>query len=960
MGSVVASGRLFRFGTFEAEPVQNALTRSGVRVKIQEQPFRLLLLLLDRPGEIVSREELRQKLWPEGTFVDFDGSLNVILKRLRAALDDDPDNPRFIETVPRRGYRFIAPVSVTERTSDGTSLSPVVTPSLQGNAKPISAEAKAPVTESSSQASRKRKRSISIFAGCAAAVVVLTSALLWHNRSASTIGHVTAASNPVRMRTSVAVLGFQNLSGRSDNAWLATAVSEMLSTELAAGDQLRLVSGEDVANLRVSSPWSQSGTLDRNTTGRIRNALNSDVLVLGSYMMLGTSEHGQLRLDVRMQDAKTGEIVTEIAEVGTPQDLFRLISQVGAKLRDRLGVQPLEGNDEAGVLAALPLEPEAARLYSLGVIKLRQFDALAAKDLLQQAADADPKYSLAHAMLARAWSQLGYEQKRREEAKKAFDLSADLPRAQRMLVEGEYYESTGDQDHAASVYHALYELFPDNIEYGLRLVNVQTLLGHGTQAMDVISRLRKLPSPASDDPSLDLAEARAMKDDKPVALVLIQSAMRKASERGQRLIYALARKDECLNLLYGEQPEQGIPACEDAHNIFLAAGNRAGAADCIRLMADGIGSQGHFEQAIATYERALDALVGLGEHEKTGAVLNNMAIGFANQGNLNRAEQLYREAKVQFEQAGDVNNQVTAVGNIADILYMRGNLPGAEKLYNEALRISGSVDNIENGYLLYRLADLCLTQGRVQDGHRLAQQAIDSYLPTHGSYQYLTAAMIVLGEALEAEGDLEGASAQFEKTLAIRQKIGAVELVAESQVELAGLAIEQGHPEKAEASLRAVLPGFEKEKVDPDSSSAYSLLSRALLMEGKVEEARTASQRASELSLTSSDPALRLPAEIQQARVEMASLGEGGSGNAIPMRRLEAAISSARKLGYYNLEHEGRLALGELQLKVNASVGHKQLQALASETRSRGFELLARHAEVAMASDLVVAQGRSH
>src|SRR6202140_2590643 len=112
MERLAASARIFRFGLFEADAGRSTLTRKGVRVKIQDQPFRVLRLLLERPGEIITREELRQRLWPEGTFVDFDGSLNVILKKLRAALDDDSDNPRFIETVPRRGYRFIAPVTV--------------------------------------------------------------------------------------------------------------------------------------------------------------------------------------------------------------------------------------------------------------------------------------------------------------------------------------------------------------------------------------------------------------------------------------------------------------------------------------------------------------------------------------------------------------------------------------------------------------------------------------------------------------------------------------------------------------------------------------------------------------------------------------------------------------------------------------------------------------------------------
>ena len=112
MASDSRAGQVFRFGLFEADVARDLLRRKGVRVRIQDQPFRVLILLLERRGEIVTREELKQRLWPEGTFVDFDGSLNVILKKLRAVLDDDADNPVFIETVPKKGYKFIAPVTV--------------------------------------------------------------------------------------------------------------------------------------------------------------------------------------------------------------------------------------------------------------------------------------------------------------------------------------------------------------------------------------------------------------------------------------------------------------------------------------------------------------------------------------------------------------------------------------------------------------------------------------------------------------------------------------------------------------------------------------------------------------------------------------------------------------------------------------------------------------------------------
>jgi DNA-binding winged helix-turn-helix (wHTH) protein/tetratricopeptide (TPR) repeat protein len=642
----------FHFGLFEANPIDGVLRRSGTKVKIQDQPFRLLLLLLERPGEVVSREELRQRLWPEGTYVDFDGSLNVILKRLRATIDDNPENPRFIETIPRRGYRFIAPVSVVEKGLENdlpqvpaVAASPIPVKTLHSPAN-VSDTAIALL----GRRQPWRRHLIYTGSGLAALVLAISGWFAWHH---GWFGERQFSQNPpVHVRQSVAVLGFSNLAGRAEDAWLATALSEMLSTELAGGEKLRLVPGEDVANLRLSSPWSQTDTLDRSTSTRIGAALNSDMLVLGSYLTIGPADHGQVRLDVRMQDGKTGEILTEVAEVGSTQDLFHLVSRVGAKLRDRLGIQELQSTDEAGVLASLPLDPEAARFYALGVAKLREFDALAAKDLLEQAAQADPKFSLVHSMLARAWAQLGYEQKRREEAKRALDLAIDLPRAQRMLVEGEYYESLGKQEHAASVYHALFELFPDNLDYGLRLAAAQTQSGHGSQAMEVIHRLRRLPPPLSEDPRIDLAEKRAMKSNIPAELALVRVAIRKASERSQKLIYALARKEECTILNYGEHPEQALSSCEDAYNVFLAAGNKSAAADALRNIADTLGTLGKYQQAIETYGRAQTLLEGLGEHNKIGAVFNNMAIGFENMGNLDRAEQLYRAAKIEFEQAG--------------------------------------------------------------------------------------------------------------------------------------------------------------------------------------------------------------------------------------------------------------------------------------------------------------------
>src|ERR1700690_1528958 len=102
----------YRFGPFELNLGEDALLRNGTRVKVQDLPYRLLVMLVERPGEVVTREEVQRRLWPENTFVEFDNSLGVAIRKVRDALSDDAEAPRYVETVPRRGYRFVAPVTV--------------------------------------------------------------------------------------------------------------------------------------------------------------------------------------------------------------------------------------------------------------------------------------------------------------------------------------------------------------------------------------------------------------------------------------------------------------------------------------------------------------------------------------------------------------------------------------------------------------------------------------------------------------------------------------------------------------------------------------------------------------------------------------------------------------------------------------------------------------------------------
>src|SRR5262249_48263411 len=160
--------------------------------------------------------------------------------------------------------------------------------------------------------------------------------------------------------------------------------------------------------------------------------------------------------------------IAVFSETGTEKDLLDLVSRAGVKLRKKLGVGEVTSSEAVLVRASLPSDVEAARLYSEGLAKLRVFDAIGAPDFLEEAVLTEPNHALSHSALSEAWSTLGYDAKAREEAKKAFDLSATLSREDRLGIEGRYRLTTHEWSKAIDVYRTLWDFFPDNVEYGIR------------------------------------------------------------------------------------------------------------------------------------------------------------------------------------------------------------------------------------------------------------------------------------------------------------------------------------------------------------------------------------------------------------------------------------------------------------------------------------------------------------
>src|SRR5258707_865801 len=215
-----------RFGTFEFDPLARQLRKHGHTIRLHGQPLEILGLLLEHPAEVVLREDLRAKLWPEDTFVDFEHSLNAAVNKLREALGDDANSPRFIETVPRRGYRFIAPIE---------GALPVLAPDTTNqdvptaNQEAIDLTAERPATEVPTPAgTRTQWRRVWLAFLASVFLVVL---LVGFNASGLR-QRVWGGADPRAIR-SLAVLPLENLSGDAEQEYFADGMTEALTTELA-------------------------------------------------------------------------------------------------------------------------------------------------------------------------------------------------------------------------------------------------------------------------------------------------------------------------------------------------------------------------------------------------------------------------------------------------------------------------------------------------------------------------------------------------------------------------------------------------------------------------------------------------------------------------------------------------------------------------------------------------------
>ena len=379
-----------KFGAFEVSFESGEVRKAGLKIRVQQQPLKLLQILLERPGEVVSREELRNRLWTDESFGDFDQAVNIAIGKLRSAFGDSADDPRYIETLPKRGYRFIAEVSIVEldgrggRQASAAREGPAGTVmSKHSNAaqEPLSLQAEIVTTAAKRQKWGTRRIALAAALVLGLLIVAIFLAVSWVRR-------------PTGIR-SLAVLPLDNFSGDASQDYFADGMTDELITNLAQIRALRVVSRTSVMMYKgTHKPLSQ-----------IARELNVDAVVEGSVFRSGD----QVRITAQLVQVPADKHLWAQSYQGNVRDTLTVQYQVARAIAERIRIE-VTPREQAALENRKIVNPEAYEAYLKGRYSWnrRTADGLKnAVDYFNQAIAKDSNYAAAYSGLADTYALLG-------------------------------------------------------------------------------------------------------------------------------------------------------------------------------------------------------------------------------------------------------------------------------------------------------------------------------------------------------------------------------------------------------------------------------------------------------------------------------------------------------------------------------------------------------------------------
>jgi DNA-binding winged helix-turn-helix (wHTH) protein/tetratricopeptide (TPR) repeat protein len=770
---------IYRFAGFELDPCERRLLAHGKSITLTPKVFDTLVLLVERAGHAVSKDELMSALWPRG-FVH-ESNLTKHIWVIRKALGDNEHDARFIETVPKLGYRFIAPVqrvsAMDPADPGGARLAPSAAPASTDDALalhgaesfvdssaaahlPSASEADAPAAPSSGKmlARRARAPAISAYILVAFAVVAI-GAGVWLTMQPPKSA-VSASGTP---GTALAIVDFNNLSQNPKDAWLGPALVEMLGIEATVGGNLHALPDELVRPAHVDLAAPLAGGYAPQSLATLRRRLGADYVLSGSYLVSGSPGEPELRIDLAMQDARRGATLASVSRSGPLANLAALVTQAGAALRDQSGFRPASVAELNSAANAQPPTTEIARRVGFALDALHRNDAARARDELLDAAIQAPGYAPIYVYLAQAWSALGYGQKALAAARQAQEHAAGLPQEQRIQIDAQLHMAQHDWAKAEQSYRALIDMQPKNPEYRFQLISATLAGGKPDVAKREVDALAALAEPGPDDPRLALAETRV----------------------------AAVRGDQKQRAMYAERALKLARLHDDA-------GLAAEASTQLGIARTNLGDLAGAEQAL---KAAREDYVRVGNPHGQAWVdqnVGNLVVG----GDVNRAREAYQRALVGYQSIGDLNGEAAIYSDLGRMLWTAGDLDGTETAVRKSLAIRReTADLAGQAWNLAALASIELDSAASDEAASNYREAI-ALDERAGERQHRAYTLSEYSDLLRLRGDLRAAADVCGQALQGYRETGDADAIAGVGFQCAQIALDSG-------DLAAAQKGFE-------------------------------------------------------------------------------------------------------------------------------------------------------
>ncbi len=477
---------VYRFGEFELDPEERRLSAHGESITLTPKVFDTLVLLVEQAGHAVSKDELMHALWPRG-FVD-ESNLTKHIWLIRKALGEVERETRCIETVPKLGYRFVASVQRVERPQAIAAADSIESVSVANTGESFDDSAQAAtvsghsVWEPEHDADPHRTKSYDEvlvvplpsqssglrFALTGLATLGVAAAALWIGYGLLHEAPMPFADQPPG--TAVAIVAFNNLSQNPRDAWLGPALGEMLATEISASGGVHAMPDELVRPARADLAAPLAGGYAARSLATLRKRLGTDYVLSGSYLVSGAPDQPQLRLDLALQDARTGAAIATLMRNGPVADLPALVTRAGGDLREHLGIAAPDSEALRRIASAQPPTAEVARRIGFALDAIRRNDPARARDELLDAVAQAPGYAPAYSYLAQAWSALGYNAKALAAAQQAAAHAQGLPEEQQLQIDAQVQMAQHDWAQAVETDRALVKLRPQIPEYRFQLI----------------------------------------------------------------------------------------------------------------------------------------------------------------------------------------------------------------------------------------------------------------------------------------------------------------------------------------------------------------------------------------------------------------------------------------------------------------------------------------------------------